>query len=148
MAHSYRVQFQREHRENNNTVAGKNCYESFLDNIFKGKNSVNRSVLSRLFESFAELDSAIRSARDNLRNKPQVDQKVLDRISAYEAILTKQRFLANQLCRYLSQGNIPEVERHVKLINGLSGMIRDDARDLVMGNRVSLTHEQKELTLM
>ena len=46
-------------------------------------------------------------------------------------ILAKQRSLAVALCEAIAQKDWDEVTRHVTLINGLSAMIRDDAKAIL-----------------
>jgi hypothetical protein len=108
---------------------------------------VNKLILGRLFESFTELERAIYSAKVTLAAKESQPTELLERIANYERILAKQKSLASALCTFISSGNWEEVDRHVKLINGLSSMIRDDAREIVAGFRPKLSHEEKELML-
>lgn len=108
---------------------------------------VKTIIVNRLFESFAELERAILSAKETLTNKQNAPVAVLERIESYEGILNKQRSLAMALCRFASAGNWDEVSRHVKLINGLSAMIRDDAREVLAGAQVEMSAEQRELSL-
>lgn len=88
-------------------------------------------IVNKLFDSFVQLERAITSAKSTLERKEDVPQEIVDRISYYEEILKKQRALAVSLCRHLARGNWDEVSRHMRLINGLSAMIRDDARDIL-----------------
>lgn len=99
--------------------------------ILGGGKTVKKIVINRLFQSFAELDRAIAQAKETLRSKKSVSQEILDRVDMYEEILEKQKSLATTLCGHASLGNWDEVARHVKLINGLSFMIRDDAREII-----------------
>ena len=92
---------------------------------------MRRLIIKRLFDSFAELDRAISSAKLALERKENAPQEILNRINAYSNILEKQRALATSLCGHANLGNWDEVARHVKIINGLSAMIRDDAREIV-----------------
>lgn len=95
---------------------------------------MNRIIIKRLFQSFAELERAIETARQTVMKNEKVSSELLERIELYENILDKQRSLATALCGHASLGNWPEVNRHVKLINGLSLMIRDDARTITTGS--------------
>ena len=96
------------------------------------------NIIERLFSSFADLESAIKSAKSTLENKESVPREVIERLSSYDGILAKQRKLAFDLCEHLNKGNWDEVSRHVGIINGLSAMIRDDARSILS----SLSHHQ------
>jgi hypothetical protein len=89
---------------------------------------MNTNIIERLFTSFADLEKAILSAKTSLAKKANMPTGLSDRIKSYDSILAKQRHLAVQLSEYMTQGNWDEVGRHVSLINGLSAMIRDDAR--------------------
>lgn len=86
------------------------------------------NIIERLFASFGELEKAISSARATLSTKESVPEEIVKRLDSYDGILEKQRNLAQQLCEHINNGNWDEVSRHVGLINGLSAMIRDDAR--------------------
>lgn len=89
------------------------------------------NIIDRLFSSFEELDTAIRSARKTLGSREYVPSNILQRLDSYDGILSKQKRLASQLCGFINEGNWDEVTRHVSLINGLSAMIRDDARAIL-----------------
>lgn len=89
------------------------------------------NIVDRLYTSFEELEEAISSAKATLSEKKTVPAEVLGRLQSYDGILMKQRTLAASLCHHISQGDWDEVSRHVNLINGLSAMIRDDARSIL-----------------
>jgi hypothetical protein len=92
---------------------------------------MDSSIIQRLFASFTELEAAIHSARATLESKPSIPQEVIARLNSYDGILSKQRNLAEKLCVLIEKGDWDEVSRHVSLINGLSAMIRDDARAIL-----------------
>ena len=108
---------------------------------------MNKLVIQKLLESFTELETAIRSARLALTKRNDPPKELLERVENYERILSKQRFLATDMWKHVSLSNWGEVGRHVKLINALSSMIRDDAREVVIGLRPRLTIEEKEMML-
>jgi len=108
---------------------------------------VKQTVIKRLFQSFNELERAIHSAKHSLEKKEGTPSEVLERIGTYEEILEKQRNLASALCGHAYMGNWHEVSRHVQLINGLSAMIRDDAREILSGFRPTLSRDEKEVML-
>ena len=89
------------------------------------------NIIDRLFASFSELETAIESAKKTLAAKKSVPTEVINRLNSYDGILERQRGLAGDLCRFINEGNWNEVARHVGLINGLSAMIRDDARAIL-----------------
>lgn len=92
---------------------------------------MNNSVVERLFASFGELEKAIISAKKTLAARSTVPEEIVKRLDSYDTILAKQRNLAASLCDHIRGGNWDEVSRHVSLINGLSAMIRDDARAIL-----------------
>jgi len=108
---------------------------------------VKKVAIKKLFESFEELEKAITSARRTLAKKKSLDPELLCRIEVYENILRKQRMLAADLCGHVAVENWSEVSRHIQLINGLSSMIRDDAREVLTGLRPTLSTEEKEMFL-
>jgi hypothetical protein len=99
--------------------------------VLWGESTVRRIIINRLFQSFSELEQSIVSARATLGGKRNAPPELLNRITMYEEILIKQRELATVLCGHAAIGNWSEVARHIKLINGLSHMIRDDAREIL-----------------
>ena len=89
------------------------------------------NILERLFASFSELESAITKARATLYERPSVPKNVMKRLESYDTILLKQRELASHLCSAITKKDWDEVSRYVSLINGLSAMIRDDAKAIL-----------------
>jgi hypothetical protein len=104
----------------------------------------NNNIITKLFSSFTELETAINGARETLAEKDSVPQEVLDRLTSYDGILSKQRALAMKLCESINQGDWGEVSRQVSLINGLSAMIRDDARAILSSLALNSDHEEEE----
>lgn len=91
-------------------------------------------TIQRLFLSFAELERAIIVCEKALSTKKLLDGELGERVRTYKDMLTKQKALAGSMCAYASYGEWEEVSRHIKLINGLSQMIRDDATELLTGS--------------
>jgi len=89
------------------------------------------NIIERLFSSFTELEGAIGKARQTLKTRDTVAPSVVRRLESYDTILAKQRALAVALCEAIAKKNWDEVTRHVTLINGLSAMIRDDAKAIL-----------------
>lgn len=88
-------------------------------------------IIERLFISFTELEDSIESAKKTLAAKQEVPAHVFERLSSYDGIISKQRRLATKLAHLMASGEWDEVARHVSLINGLSSLIRDDARSIL-----------------
>jgi hypothetical protein len=103
------------------------------------------NIIERLFASFSELEASISKARDTFKSRPTVPDSVLKRLESYDTILAKQRALAVSLCEAISRKNWDEVNRNVGLINGLSAMIRDDAKAILAAVAVAEDHEQINL---
>jgi len=89
------------------------------------------NIIERLFASFSELETAITKARNTFKSRSSVPDTVIRRLESYDTILAKQRSLAVTLCEAISRKNWDEVNRNVTLINGLSAMIRDDAKAIL-----------------
>jgi hypothetical protein len=105
------------------------------------------TIIERLFESFTELESAISKARTTLNQRESVPSGVLRRLESYDTILAKQRSLAVALCEAITKKNWDDVTRTVSLINGLSAMIRDDAKailEAISNNTDTLTDAESE----
>jgi hypothetical protein len=89
------------------------------------------NIIERLFASFTDLEQAITRARSTLNERPAIPAGVMKRLDSYDSILTKQRTLAIELCEAIAKKDWDEVSRVVSIINGLSAMIRDDAKAIL-----------------
>ena len=89
-------------------------------------------ILSKLKESILQLEDNIEAAKKVILKKPERVQYV-ERIESYESMVLKQKKLTLELEQLLSDKNTKQddVTRVVNLINGLSEMIKDDARLLL-----------------
>ncbi len=96
-----------------------------------GQNPDRHNIIERLFSSFTELEKAITSARSTLEKRESIPEELVERLRSYDGILLKQRALATKLCDHINKNEWNEVTRHVSLINGLSALIRDDARSIL-----------------
>lgn len=108
-------------------------------------NIVKPIIIQRLLQSITELETAISKAKLSFQEKGEAGKPLLDRIAHYEDILNKQKQLTTALCGHAVTGNWDEVNRHVKLINAFSLMIRDDARELLqpqLSNHVQTYHAE------
>jgi hypothetical protein len=95
-------------------------------------------LVGKLIDSFDDLDKCIEMTKQVLSQKVDIPSEVIERINQYTGIVVKQRVLAENLRDFISNQNWDEVSRHVKIINGLSSMIRDDAQAILAGaHRVS-----------
>ncbi len=105
---------------------------------------MSESLVNKLLESFDELDRCISVTKEVLGTKPGVPEDVVTRISQYSEIVQKQRSLAVELRKQVSVQNWIEVGRLVKIINGLSSMIRDDAQAILSGAFEALPVAKRE----
>ena len=88
-------------------------------------------IIEKLFTSFTELEGAITKARQTFETRKSTPPGVVRRLESYDTILAKQRSLAVALCEAIAEKDWDAVTRHVTLINGLSAMIRDDAKAIL-----------------
>jgi hypothetical protein len=88
-------------------------------------------IIQKLFASFTDLEVAIESARTTLLQRGTVPIEIFERLKSYDKILATQRELALELCSHIEVGNMVEVSSLVSRINGLSQLIRDDAREVL-----------------
>lgn len=89
------------------------------------------SIVEKLLSSFDELERCIVITKQVLGEKDGVPKDILQRVEQYGDIVTKQRGLALELRQFIDDQNWSEVGRRVKIINGLSTMIRDDAQAIL-----------------
>ena len=94
---------------------------------------ISTNVIDKLLESFQKLEECISVTQTVLREKPGIPKEVVCRIEQYSEIVDKQRSLATALRTHLTNRDWKEVSRHVRLINALSSMIRDDAKEILSG---------------
>ncbi len=106
------------------------------------------TLVDKLLESFDKLDQCITVTRDVLGAKSEVPEGVMSRIEYYTEIVAKQRELTSSLREHLSTSNWAEVSRHVRLINGYSTMIREDAQDILSGAVANNIPENKSEALL
>ena len=95
-------------------------------------------VINRLNDSLDELEKSISIAKKALLSRKEIPLDLIRRVESYENIISKQRALSQQLISYVMNANWDEVARHVKLINGLSAMIHEDANSLLSNLEVEI----------
>lgn len=89
------------------------------------------ALVQKLLNSFDDLERCISLTLDVFGGNDNIPEDVVVRVRQYSQIVAKQRVLAKQLEEYIDAENWREVGRLVKVINGLSGMIRDDAQAIL-----------------
>ncbi len=100
---------------------------------------IRSNSLTRLLQSLKKLEDSISLARGMVGNiegeranhHSMSHDVILRRLDSYQEILVKQRYFAKDLCDHMKMRDWYQVSRHIRIINGLSQMIRDDARELI-----------------
>ncbi len=113
--------------------------------VFKraGGLEMPHSVVRKLFESISELERSVDLAKRTFASSAVVRDDLLERVNQYDKVLLKQRQLASQLTDCIEREDWPEVTRHIRLINGLSSLIHEDARSLIA--EITIDHNQAGL---
>ncbi len=88
-------------------------------------------LVDKLLSSFSDLERSIAVTRESLAEKPGVPGDVLSRLDQYLEMVNKQKYIADELRAQIESGNWEQVARNVKLINGLSALIREDAQQIL-----------------
>ena len=88
-------------------------------------------LIERLMSSFGDLERAISRARAELARTGRVPGEVFDRLDSYDDIIARQRSLTEDLGQFVRSGDVEQVVQRVAVINGLSGMIIDDAKAIL-----------------
>lgn len=88
--------------------------------------------MKQMFDSLERLEETIKSAKCMLE-EGGTSADLLRRVNSYEEILDKQKNLARALCFHAKENHWDEVVRIVKIMNGLSQMMRDDALEVAYG---------------
>ena len=88
-------------------------------------------LVDKLLSSFSDLERSISVTKQSLSDKPGVPEDVLKRLDQYLDMVLKQKLIADELRAQIEKGNWDGVARNVKVINGLSAMIREDAQQIL-----------------
>ena len=92
---------------------------------------INDKHILRVFNSFNALDSALQKAKDIVLTQEMAHPALMLRIEKYEEILNKQREVAQSLRQHMKSKNWAAVRKEMKVMSGLSVMMREDALDLI-----------------
>lgn len=106
-------------------------------------------LVNKLVQSFDDLENCIEVTKQVLRQKQGVPADVVSRVNQYSEVVAKQRLMAADLQYHLDQQDWEEVGRHIKIINGLSSMIREDAQAILSGamDEIAQTEEIEDMPL-
>ena len=92
---------------------------------------MNNEVVSKLQESVFLLEISVNSARQTLTEKYGIDHPVGVRLDSYIPAIENQKAQISKLQNAIQEQNFGEVVRLATIINGISFMIKDDARQIV-----------------
>jgi len=92
---------------------------------------INDSHILRVFNSFNALDDALQKAKDIVQAEEMSHPALMLRIEKYEEILNKQREVAESLRQHMKSKNWAAVRKEMKVMSGLSILMREDALDLI-----------------
>lgn len=84
-------------------------------------------LIEKLVASFDQLDSCIGTTLEAFKQSEDVPTDVINRVQQYSLVVLRQRSLVKDLETSLVNQDWHEVSRLVKIMNGLSAMIKDDA---------------------
>ena len=94
---------------------------------------MSSALHKKLVAAFDDLDLCIARTRETLSKRNDVPSFVVERFVEYKEIIIKQRKLADELRNHIEIENWDEVGQVIKVLNGLSIMIKDDAEALMAG---------------
>lgn len=97
-----------------------------------GASLVPKDPLERLEESLSHLKDSIRFAKAVVEHAPVGDREEIgQRLSAYEKICDQQAEVLTEIRTAVTRKDRRSLYKQIYLVNLLSRMIRDDARDIV-----------------
>ena len=88
-------------------------------------------VIRKLRGSLDNLEKSVILAKVAFCKQDVIPTDVLRRIISYEEAIAKQKGLADKLIVMLETGKAQEAVQLIKVINGFSAMIFEDANDLI-----------------
>jgi len=88
-------------------------------------------LVDKLLSSFGDLERSISFTKQSLSEKDGVPTDVLNRLDQYLDMVVKQKVIADELREQIATGSWEQVARNVKIINGISAMIREDAQQIL-----------------
>jgi len=88
-------------------------------------------IIARLSKSIDELEHSIIQATEALSLKFGENHSTTIRLNEYNKAIQNQRKQIEKLTEAIQNNNFEEISRGVSIINGLSHMIKEDAKGLV-----------------
>ena len=98
-------------------------------------------VIKKLRGSLDNLEKSVVMAKTAFCKQEVVSTDVLRRIVSYEEAIAKQKGLADKLIVMLERGKSQEAVQLIKVINGFSAMIFEDANDLIQTISGNMHHK-------
>lgn len=92
---------------------------------------ITNPLVDKLLSSFGDLERSISVTKNSLSEKEGVPVDVLNRLDQYLQMVISQKKIADELREQIAAGSWEQVARNVKIINGISAMIREDAQQIL-----------------
>jgi len=90
-----------------------------------------KEIIIKLKQSVSVLEGAISMAAATIIQKFGKDHPASVRLDSYTEVIKTQKEYINNLINAVENNNWSDVSRMTQIINGLSSMIKDDARAMV-----------------
>jgi len=88
-------------------------------------------VLRRLSQAITQLEEAVWAAKETIESKPEYPIEAIERLDHYLNIVAQQRYSLLTISDLIDQGDFESLTQEVSKVNGLSAMIREDAKELL-----------------
>lgn len=89
------------------------------------------SIIEKLNQSVDSLEYSIHTAAKSIVSKYGEDHTASKRLQQYSSAINSQRSYIENLNQAVQNNNLDETYRLIQIINGISTLIKDDARALV-----------------
>lgn len=90
------------------------------------------ALISQLAQSIKSLELTIDAARECIAEKHGESHPIVIRLDNHFLSIARQKKYIQQLKQAIMRGNINEMYRIANIINSISAMIQDDAREIVL----------------
>ena len=96
------------------------------------KKEFTQRTMSKLEQSIQHLEISVTAAREKIAQKYGVKHPTVVRLDGYFPSILGQKKYVQELSKALENQNEDEVSRLVSIINSISLMIKEDARDIFL----------------
>lgn len=93
--------------------------------------NAQHEILNRLAQAVFALEDAILAAKKTILSKSYYPEEAIDRLDHYMNIVEQQKMLFPVITKNIESGKHDELLLQVQKVNGLSQLIRDDAKELL-----------------